>query len=91
MFLKDRDAVLDYCVDWREVCVGGIGIAASEWIVAPAHAGGVEVTGAGIGEGTTTAYLGGGRTGCVYRIGNRVTLSDGRVDERSLVLRVEER
>ncbi|WP_443028026.1 phage fiber-tail adaptor protein [Sphingopyxis sp. Root1497] len=37
------------------------------------------------------ATLDGGEAGGVYRVTNRVTLSDGQIDERSLTLRVEER
>ena len=39
----------------------------------------------------TVATLAGGVAGHVYRISNRVTMSDGQVDERSMTLRVEER
>lgn len=91
MFLKDCDAVLDYCVDWREACAGGLSIVDSQWSARPAHVGGVTVQEAGIGEGVTTAHFGGGMPGHVYHIGNRVTLSNGQVDERSFTLRVEER
>ncbi len=91
MFLKDCDARLDYRVDWRDACADGTTIAGSEWSVAPVHAGGIDVSGMAIGDGTTCAALGGGVAGCIYVIGNRVTFSDGRIDERSLVVRVEER
>jgi hypothetical protein len=40
---------------------------------------------------TATVRLTGGKAGHVYRIANRVRLANGSVDERSLVLRVEER
>ena len=33
----------------------------------------------------------GGREGVSYRVTNRVTLSDGQIDERSLMVRVEQR
>jgi hypothetical protein len=35
--------------------------------------------------------LAGGIAGHVYRVTNRVTLSDGQIDERSMTVRVEER
>lgn len=91
MFLKDRDAVLDYRLDWRAACADGAAITASLWSVEPAHDGAISVSDMEIVDGWTSAMLGGGVAGCVYRVGNRVTLSDGRVDERSLVVRVEER
>ena len=39
----------------------------------------------------SSARLSGGIVGRVYRLTNRVTLSDGQVDERSVTMRVEER
>jgi hypothetical protein len=91
MFLKDGDARLDYRVDWHDACAGGTTIAGSEWSVQPVHAGGIDVSDTAIGDAVTCAVLAGGRAGCMYVIGNRVTFSDGRIDERSLVVRVEER
>ena len=41
--------------------------------------------------GKTVATLTGGRIGRIYRITNRVRFSDSRSDERTLVVRVEER
>ncbi|MFN3351855.1 phage major capsid protein, partial [Pseudorhodoplanes sp.] len=39
----------------------------------------------------STATLSGGIAGHVYSLVNRITLSDERVDERSITLRVEDR
>ena len=39
----------------------------------------------------TAATIDGGVPGTIYRIVNRVTLTDGRTDDRSLVIRVEAR
>jgi hypothetical protein len=38
-----------------------------------------------------TVTLAGGIAGHVYRVTNRVTMSDGQIDERSMTMRVEER
>lgn len=91
MFLKDPDAMVDYRVDWAAALAGGATLTASAWTVEPAEPGGVVVSGAAFGVAEATARLGGGIAGHVYRVGNRVTTSDGSVDERSLVVRVEER
>lgn len=91
MFIKDCDAVLDYRVDWRDTCIGDLSIDESRWAVEPEHEGGIEISNAGIGDKVTNALFGGGSPGFVYHIGNSVTLSDGRIDERSFTLRVEER
>lgn len=39
----------------------------------------------------SSARLAGGIVGRLYRLTNRVTLSDGQMDERSVTIRVEER
>jgi hypothetical protein len=91
MFLKDPEAVVDYQVDWSAALAGALTIASSSWTVTPTEAGGVVVAGAGVDGRAATARLGGGIAGHVYRVGNRVTLSDGSIDERSLVIRVEDR
>ena len=38
-----------------------------------------------------TVTLAGGVAGHVYRVTNRVTMSDGQIDERSVTVRAEER
>ncbi len=91
MFLKDPDAVLEYAVDWAAALDGGVSLLASDWRVEPVEAGGVEIVSGQIAGEVALARLGGGVAGHVYRVENRVTLSDGTLDERSLVLRVEER
>lgn len=38
-----------------------------------------------------TVWLSGGTTGAVYSVANRVTTSAGRIDERTLTIRVTNR
>jgi hypothetical protein len=91
MFLKDPGGALDYSADWAALLAPGVTLVASGWAVAPDEAGGL-VAGAATHTATTaTVRLSGGIAGRSYRVVNRVTLSDGNVDERSLVVRVEER
>jgi hypothetical protein len=91
MFLKDPDSVLDYSVDWTAAAAGAGAIVDSRWTVSPAEAGGAVVLMAGLTGMRATVRLAGGKAGHVYRIANRVQLADGSSDERSLVVRVEER
>ena len=91
IFLKDPRAGIDYAVDWGAGYLQGQSITGSVWAVRPDEAGGVRITGT-LGSATrTAATLAGGVPGKVYRVANRVTLSDGRTDERSVTLRVEQR
>jgi hypothetical protein len=90
-YLKDPGSRVDYAIDWGGAYLGDQVLAASAWSVAPAEAGGVAVDAASFDLTRTAATLTGGRAGHVYSVVNRVTLADGRVDERSITLRVEER
>jgi hypothetical protein len=91
MFLKDPDAAVEYKVDWAAALAEGTSVAASVWTVEPIEPLGLFVDVEALSPSAATARLSGGVAGHVYRVGNRVTLSDGSVDERSLVVRVEER
>lgn len=92
IFVKDPAASIDHAVDWDAGYLAGRSIAASEWSVVPA--GGdtpLQLTVPRVEGGRTSVTLSGGEPGRVYRITNRVTLADGNSDERTLVVRVEER
>ncbi len=91
MFLKDPEAELEYCVDWTDALVADVSIVSSEWRVRPAEPGGISIGVARVGDGVAAAHLGGGVPGHVYEVGNLVTFSDGTMDERSMVLRLEDR
>lgn len=89
--LKDPDAVLDYLVDWGAEYLGADEIGTSEWSVAPDEAGGITVVPGGFDGRTATVKASGGLPGRVYRIVNRVQLMSGRIDSRSITVRVEKR
>ena len=87
MMVKDPDSRIDFEFDWATAYPDGQAIVASDWTIAPTEAGGVTA----VGMAQSTATLAGGVAGHVYRVTNRVTLSDGQIDERSMTIRVEER
>lgn len=89
-YLKDPQSRVDYAIEWTGYVDGQV-VAASEWAVDPAEPGGIAVDAAGHDLTRAAATLSGGVPGHVYQVTNRVTLSDGRIDERSIVLRVEQR
>jgi hypothetical protein len=89
-YLKDPQSRVDYAIDWSGY-LDGQAVAASAWSVRPAEAGGIAVDAASHDLVRTAATLIGGRAGHVYSVTNQVTLSDGRIDQRSITLRVEER
>lgn len=91
LFLKDPGASLDWTVDWAAGYLNGETISDSQWSVIPVEAGGIAIATTAAQPTRTAVTLAGGVPGRLYRISNRVTLSDGRIDERSLSVRVEER
>ncbi len=90
-YLKHPGSAIDYGVDWGAGYLDGERVAASDWRVAPEEPGGVVVGATVTGPQRTAVTLVGGNEGRVYRVTNAVTLSDGRRDERSLTIRIEER
>lgn len=91
MVAKDPDTRIDYEFEWGAAYPDGQTLVASLWAVVPDEAGGVAVAAAAHDAGRATATLAGGIAGRVYRVTNRVTMSDGQIDERSMTVRVEDR
>lgn len=91
LLIKDPGARIDYAFDWGDAYPDGQTIDVSSWSVEPDVAGGVAVAGHSHDLLNCTATIEGGVAGGLYRVTNRVTLSDGQIDERSIMLRVEER
>ncbi len=91
LYLKDPKAVIGYAIDWGGAYLGPLAIAASEWEISPAEADGLTLNFQTHDLRTTAASVAGGTPGHVYRLANRVTLSDGSSDVRSITLRVEGR
>ncbi len=85
-FTKDPNAVLDYSVDWSR-WLDGDTIATSVWTV-PAGLTKVSDTNT---TTKTTAWLSGGAADQSYTVTNRITTTGGRTEDRSFILKVEER
>ncbi len=91
LYLKDPQARIDYAIDWSAAYLDGQAIAASLWTISPDDPDAIGVLASTFDAQRTSATLSGGKSGCIYRITNRVTLTDGQIDERSISLRVEGR
>ena len=87
-YLKDPQSRIAFPMVWPADFAGGAAIVDSVWTVTPA---GLTVEQAGVEDLTAMATIAGGRAGEVYRVTNRVTLSDGRSDARAILVRVEPR
>lgn len=90
-YLKDPGATLDYNLDYSAGYLTGQTVGSSFWEVVPTEPGGVVLVSSASTPTMTSARLGGGLAGHLYRITNQVTFSDGESDERSIELRVEDR
>jgi hypothetical protein len=90
--LKDPGATLDYSIDWGAQYLAEFeALATSDWSVVPDEPGGVTVAGSSFEPSTSTVSAAGGIAGHIYRVVNRISTVEGRVDERSITIRVEDR
>ena len=89
--LKDPGAILDYAVDWGAEYLDSDVLVDSRFTLTPIEDGGAVITGSRFDLKVATVTVGGGIAGHQYRLVNHVTLLSGREDERTIVLRVEQR
>lgn len=90
-YLKDPGASLDYTIDWGAGYLGTATLTSSTWTVVPVEAGGIVIGAEALSATRASVTLGGGVPGHFYRVANQVVMSDGKADERSITLRVEQR
>lgn len=88
-YVKDPGAVLDYSINWAGGYLqGGETLASSIWTIFPA-----DMTQSSAANTTSVASItvSGGAAEQIYQLTNRITTSQGRTDERSITVRVEQR
>jgi hypothetical protein len=90
LMIKDPEARIDVSVDWGARYLNGQSVVASSWAVEPVEAGGIAIAAHSFDLTRSAATLTGGQVGASYRLTNRATLSDGQIDERSFLIRVEQ-
>lgn len=86
-FKKDPSAVLDYGFDWSDYLITGETITASTWTVPT----GLVEDSNEIADTSTKVWISSGTLGEQYTVANKITTTDGRIDERSLTIIVEDR
>jgi len=84
---KDPSSILDYGFDWTDWLAGDT-ITTSAWSVSPA--GLTAVTNSKNG-GVTTVWLSGGTVGQTYQVVNSVITALGRIDQRTLLVAIQDR
>lgn len=82
---KDANAVLDFTQDWSKWLIDGDTITESTWNMAPL---GLVVEDSTHDDKTATMWVSGGVVGTTYKATNRITTAQGRVDERSIPIKV---
>lgn len=91
LLLKDPDSAVDYAVDWGAEYLSGDTLTQSSWEVIPVEIGGVTVVDSKFDATVAQVTAGGGVAGHLYQLTNKVVLTSGLTDSRSIVLRVEKR
>lgn len=91
LFLKDPGAALDYAMDWSAALAPGVALASAQWTIEPGAAGGLTGADERIEGARAVLRLSGGVAGQVYRATCRAGFTDGSHDERTLLIRVEDR
>ena len=86
VFTKDPNAVLDYQVDWSTWLAADT-IATSTW-TAPT---GIVVASSSNTTTAATVWLTGGTAGTTYSLVNRIVTAGLRTDDRTILVRVEEK
>ncbi len=93
-FLKDPNTTLDYVIDWSvSYLLSTEQITASSWFILPQGQSNdlaVDTIPPPI-SGVTTVFVTGGIAGKLYQLTNRITTDQGRTDEKSITIRVEEK
>lgn len=86
-FIKDPESVLDFQCDWSDWMAAGDSISTSSW----AAEAGITVDSDSNTAATATVWLSGGTAGNSYNATNTIVTSQGRTDERTIVVKVRER
>ncbi len=87
VFIRDPDSNLDFACDWSVWLQDDETIVTSVWL--PDE--GITTATPSVVGGRTVVWLSGGEVGQTYRVTNRITTSAGRIDDRTLLIRVRNR
>lgn len=93
-FEKDPDARLDYLIQWSAWLASGDSIASVTWSVTSGDGALLVCSGSyapSVSGTTSTVWLEGGTVGVDYAVRARITTTLGRIDDRTLIIRVRAR
>lgn len=84
-YLKDPDAALDYVINWSDF-LGADTIASDSWTVQTGITSDLQTNTAT----TSTIWLSGGTIGAEYALTNRIVTAGGRIEDKTIYVRVRE-
>lgn len=84
-FSKDPNATLDYSMDWSNWLASGESLTCSVWTRTSTD---IVETNTSLTTSVATIWLTGGSAGSTYSIANKVGTSGGRIDERTIDIKV---
>lgn len=87
VFVKDPNATLDFACDWSAWLQEDETIVTSEWLPPD----GITAATESVTGGKAIVWLSGGTVGESYQVTNRITTSAGRIDDRTMTIRVRQR
>lgn len=87
-FIKDKDAVLDFGLDWTTWLEDDEMLNSSQWLVPN---GLTKVADEFDEIGHTLVWISGGAPGITYKLTNKIQTNKGRTDDRSMFIRVIDR
>lgn len=88
--LADPSSVLNFSHDWDDYLVAGETIVSRQWSISPLNNTTPE-TPALTGATTDTVFVEGMQAGKIYYLVERITTNTGIVDDRTIVVRCENR
>lgn len=86
-FTKDPDAILDFGFDWTQWLSPSEAITSSTMIASP----GITINSNTFSTTLATVWLSGGTAGFPYTVTNRISTNQGRTDDRTITIRVQQR
>ena len=84
VFEKDPDALKDYTINWGDNWLGTDTLATSIWDIES----GIREVSDTFDDDEATVWISGGVVGQTYTLRNRITTAGGRIDDRSIYIRI---
>ena len=91
IFYKDPDAILDFAFDWSTWLDSGTSESIDDYTIEISPSGELTKDSDGETDGIVTVWLSAGDAGETYSLRCEIETSDGRTDERTMIIKVRER